>query len=145
MFFRGYHYNELSESIREYLEEKIADLTDRGMSPKDAERAAWLEFGNMTLIEERCRQVWLWSTLESTWADLRFGLRQLRKSLGFATIAILTLAIGIGGMTAVFSVVDGVLLRPLPFRNPGQLISLHERIQEDLDDFNMTAPDVLIF
>ncbi|HEY2468034.1 MAG TPA: ABC transporter permease [Terracidiphilus sp.] len=144
-FLRRRRYNELSESIREHLDEKIADLMDRGMTRDDAERTARREFGNVTRIEERSREVWQWPTLESTWADVRFALRQLRKSPGFTTIAILTLAIGIGGMTAVFSVVDGVLLRPLPFSNPGQLISLHEWIREDPHDFNVTAPDVLIF
>ena len=83
--------------------------------------------------------------LEAVLNDARYGLRQLRKSPGFAVTAILTLAMGIGGMTAVFSVVDAILFRPLPFKDSGQLISLHEWIPEDPHDFNVTAPDVVIF
>jgi len=83
--------------------------------------------------------------LEAFLLDLRYGLRQLRKSPAFAVTAVLTLALGIGGMTAVFSVVEAVLLRPLPFKDSGQLLSLHEWVREDPHEFNVTAPDVVIF
>jgi putative ABC transport system permease protein len=83
--------------------------------------------------------------LESLVLDLRYSLRQMRKSPGFAFTAVLTLAVGIGGMTAGFSVVEAVLLRPLPFRNSSQLLNLHEGVREDPHEFNVTAPDVLIF
>jgi putative ABC transport system permease protein len=77
--------------------------------------------------------------------DLHFALRQLRKAPGFTATAVLTLAIGIGGVTAVFSVVEAVLLRPLPFREPAQLMSLHERAEQDKHELRMSAPDVLFF
>ncbi len=77
--------------------------------------------------------------------DLQFALRQLRKAPGFALTAVLTLAIRIGGVTAVFSVVEAVLLRPLPFHNPAQLMSLHERAEQDSHELRMSAPDVLFF
>ncbi len=77
--------------------------------------------------------------------DLHFALRQLRKAPGFTATAVLTLAIGIGGVTAVFSVVEAVLLRPLPFRDPAQLMSLHERVEQDKHELRMSAPDVLFF
>ena len=85
------------------------------------------------------------AVVENLLQDLRYALRQLRKAPGFTFTAVLTLALGIGGMTAVFSVVQAVLLRPLPFKDSGQLISLHERVEEDPHDFNVTAPDILIF
>ncbi len=93
MFSRRRRYDELSESIREHLDEKIADLMDRGMTRDEGERVALREFGNVTRIEERSREVWQWPTLESIWADVRFALRQLRKAPGVALLAILTLAL----------------------------------------------------
>ncbi|HEY4053414.1 MAG TPA: ABC transporter permease [Terriglobales bacterium] len=77
--------------------------------------------------------------------DLCYTLRQLRKSLGFTLTAVLTLAVGIGGVTAVFSIVEGVMLRPLPFQDSGRLISLHERFEQDSHELRMSAPDVLTF
>jgi putative ABC transport system permease protein len=77
--------------------------------------------------------------------DLCYTLRQLRKSLGFTFTAVLTLAVGIGGVTAVFSIVEGVMLRPLPFQDSGRLISLHERFEQDSHELRMSAPDVLAF
>jgi hypothetical protein len=93
LFSRRRRYDELSETIREHLDEKIADLMDDGMTQDEAERTARREFGNVTRVEERSREVWQWPTLESTWADVKFALRQLRKSPGFTTVALLTLAL----------------------------------------------------
>src|SRR5271170_1603652 len=78
-------------------------------------------------------------------SDIRHAIRRLRKSPGFSLTAILTLALAIGGVTAVFSVVEAVLLRPLPFRDPAQLTSLHERAEQDTHELRMSAPDVLFF
>ena len=77
--------------------------------------------------------------------DLRYAMRQLLKSPGFTLTAVLTVAIGIGGVTAVFSIVEAVLLRPLPFKDSGSLISLHESVDWDAHELRMTAPDILIF
>ena len=123
-FSRRRRYTDLSISIQEHLEEKIDDLMEEGMSREQASQAARREFGNVTLLEERSREVWQWPTVESIWADVRFALRQLVKSPGFASIAILIMALGIGANTAIFSVVHAVLLEPLPFRNPGQLVEI---------------------
>jgi hypothetical protein len=77
LFSRGRRYNDLSESIREHFVEKIEDLMEDGMSRDEATRTARREFGNVTLIQERSREVWQWPTLESIWADGRYALRQL--------------------------------------------------------------------
>ena len=81
LFTRLRRYNELSESIREHLEEKIADLTDLGMTWEQAARAARRDFGNVTRIEERSREVWQWPTVESTIADTKFALRRFRGTI----------------------------------------------------------------
>lgn len=134
-FPRHRRYAELSEAIQEHLAEKIADLMEGGMSRKEAERTARREFGNVTLIEERSREVWQWPTLESIWADIRLACRQLRRAPGFTLVAVLIMACGIGASTAVFSIIDSILLRPYPFRDPGQIVIWHEVVQEAVKQY----------
>lgn len=128
---RRRRYDELSESIREHLDERIADLMGRGLTPRQAENAARREFGNVTLIEQRSREVWQWPTLESAMADIRFALRQLVKSPGFTITAMLTLALGIGVNIAAFSVIDAVLLKPLPYKNADRLVMIAEQAPKE--------------
>ena len=111
-------------SIQEHIEEKIDELMEEGMPRKQAEQRARREFGNVTLIQERSREAWQWQAVESLLVDLKHVFRRLRRSPGFATTVLLTLAIGIGANTAVFSVLNSVLLRPLPYPEPHQLVSL---------------------
>ena len=125
IFARKRIYAELSESMQEHLAERVDELMSDGLIRAQAEQAARREFGNVALIEQRSREVWQWPTLESIVADLKFALRRLRKSPGFAVAVILTLAIGIGANTAIFSVVNSILIRPLPYPQPEQLVSLH--------------------
>jgi predicted permease len=121
IFARRRRYKELSESIREHLEEKIAVLMDDGMTREEAERSARREFGNATLIEQRSREVWQWPTLESLWADTKYAWRRLSKTPGFTIIALLTLALGTGANTGIFTLLDAVLLKSLPVPSPEQL------------------------
>jgi predicted permease len=117
---------ELSEEMRTHLEEKIAELVDGGMSRKDATHSARREFGNLTLTEENAREVWRWPSLENFLMDARYAIRMLRHHPMFTFVAVLTIAIGIGANTAVFSVINSVLLKPLNYPQSQQLVSLHQ-------------------
>jgi predicted permease len=124
LFRRGNLYNDLSDEMRQHLEEKTEQIMRGGMSRKDAEHAARRAFGNTTVIEEHGREVWQWPKIENLLRDLSFSARLLRKSPGFAIVAILTLTLGVGANTAVFSLLNGLLLRPLPVPNAQRLVLL---------------------
>src|SRR5256714_10859105 len=124
LFLRRRIYGDLSEEITGHLREKIEELVAGGMPRKEAVAVARREFGNVTLIEEDSRTVWRWPSIEDFFMDVRYGLRMLRKNPGFAAVAVLTLALGIGVNTAIFSIVESVLLRPLPFHDPDQLFAV---------------------
>jgi len=121
LFTRRQIYDDLSEEIRQHLAEKVEALMAEGMSRKDAEYAAKREFGNIARIEESGHQPWMWPRAESILSDIRFAFRKLRHSPGFAVTAILTLAVGIGANVVTFSVLNGMLLRPVDVPHPQNL------------------------
>jgi predicted permease len=134
-------YDDLGEEIQQHLDEKIEALMAEGMSREEAAHAARREFGNITHIEERGREAWMWPLAESLWADVKFAFRQLSKNAGFASTAIITLALGIGATTAIFSLVNAILLRPLPFPESDQLMWI------DQQDYSLpgVAPESLSY
>jgi predicted permease len=131
---------DLERELRSDLELEEEEQRESGLSPEEARYAARRAFGNATLIREQTRETWGWTPIERLLQDLRYAVRQLRRSPGFTFVALLIMACGIGASTAVFSIIDSVLLRPYAFRDPGQIVVWREVVQEAVKQYP-SVPD----
>src|SRR5207302_2484637 len=135
--------NDLDEELRAHIQLRADDLERLGLTRVEAERRARIEFGGEARFKEECREAIAGNFIDILFQDLRFSSRMLRKSPGFAVVVILTIALGIGATTAVFSVVDATLLHPLPYPEPEQLVYIQDDLTElGARDVGLSQPEL---
>ena len=139
LFRRRQINSDLSAELRSHVDEKTTELVASGLPRREAELSARRQFGNSTLLEERAREVWRWPLIENICFDARFALRMLRENRGFSAVAISTLALGIGGLTAMFSAFDTVLIRSLPYADTKRLVMVWDDLSKT-DDRTKSFP-----
>jgi hypothetical protein len=133
----------LNDELQFHLDQQVAENVAAGMTPKQARAAALRAFGNPTLVRDQARSHWSWNWMEKLLRDVRYGVRTLGRAPGFAVMAILVMALGIGATTSLFTIVRAVLLKPLPFRDSGHLVMVYEHWRNSPlggDGFNVVAP-----
>src|SRR6266542_6643906 len=144
LFRRDELEQELADELRFHLERDAAQNIRNGMNEEDARYAALKSFGGVEQAKEECRDARGMRFIENLLQDLRYGARSLRKNPGFTAVVVLTLALGIGANTALFSVVNGVLLNPLPYPQSDRLVTLWERTAErGIDQERVSGPNYL--
>jgi putative ABC transport system permease protein len=146
LFRRKSVESEMDEELRAHLEHQAEKYVKSGVPIEEAKRRARLDLGGLEQAKEECREARGVRVVEELMRDVRYGLRQLRRNPGFTAVAVMTLALAIGVNTAIFSVLDVVLLRPLPFRNASDLIAVHESIPElGYPKMEFSVPDFEVF
>jgi predicted permease len=141
LFRRQNETTRLNDELQFHLDQQVKENIAEGMSPEAARTAALRKFGNPALLRDQARSTWSWNWLEICIRDIRYGARTLTRAPGFAIIAILVMALGIGATTSLFTIVRAVLLKPLPFRDPGKLVMVYEHFRASVGDgFNVVSP-----
>src|SRR4051812_5359696 len=142
LFRRDRLESDLTDELHSYVQLLTAEKVKQGMSPAEASRAALIEIGGMERGKDDVRDERAGMMVENALRDLRIGLRLLRRSPGFATVAILTIALGIGATTAIFSVIDAVALKPLAYPTPDQLVFITSQFtRQHFDKFWISPPE----
>src|ERR1700734_669996 len=131
LFHRETETAGLKDELAFHLDEQVKENMARGLAPDEARDAALRAFGNPTVLGDQARSSWSWNWLEKFLRDLRFGARTLTRAPGFSGTAILVMALGIGATTSLFTIVRSVLLKPLPFRDPDNLVMVYEHFRGD--------------
>lgn len=134
----------LNKDIEEHIQHETEDNITRGMSPDEALYAAIRKFGNRSVIQEETRAIWRAIWLDQSIQDLHYAVRMLRRNLGFTIVAVVILMLGVGMMTAVFSVLDTLLIRPLPYPNPDRLVWISHACQHSSGDCFMARSDYVV-
>jgi len=130
---------ELDEELQSYLESSVDAKVRSGMTPEDARRAARAEFGSIDAVKDHTRDVGWETTVEQLWRDMKYAMRTLRKSPAFAAVVVLTLTVGIGANSAIFSAVNAIMLRALPAERPQELVSVTALYLDGAEPFSYTA------
>ncbi|MGB7282351.1 MAG: ABC transporter permease [Candidatus Acidiferrum sp.] len=141
LFRRNQVEQDLREELQYHVEQKTQEFVASGLSLDEARRKARREFGGLEQSKEYCRDARRVRVIETTLQDVRFGLRMLRKNLGFTAVAVLTLGVGIGANTAIFSMVNSFLLRPLPVKNPEQITVLAMQLKKGALQTGFSYPE----
>jgi predicted permease len=140
LFERRQEAARLKNELAFHLEQQVAENLNQGMIPEEARRQAMLRFGNPAVLAEDTRSTWSAHWLEGVWRDLRYSVRTLLRTPGFSATAIMIMALGIGATTSLFTVVRSVLLKPLPFRDAGQLVMIYEHFRQGIWRHSPVSP-----